>query len=64
MKPVLVLLPVERGRLARERGSLDIRRVDDMSADIAGLGDYASVIVLHDGGAGTLKRLQLALALR
>lgn len=61
MKPILLLAPARAGvRQGRDR--LDLRRVTRLDAvDDA---DYASVIVLNDGGAGTLRRLKLALALR
>ena len=62
MKPVLLLLPGQR-RPSRERRVVDLRR----AAGAAGVGDetdYASVIVVNDGRAGTVRRQQLALALR
>lgn len=61
MKPVLLLAP-QRGGQPRERHRLDLRRVARLDAiDDA---DYASVIVVNDGGAETIRRLQVALALR
>jgi hypothetical protein len=61
MKPILLLAPSGAGpTLGRRR--LDLRRVTRLDAvDDA---DYASVIVLNDGGAETIRRLRLALALR
>jgi hypothetical protein len=63
MKPILLLAPApKRTGRRRERRRLDLRRVARLDAvDDA---DYASVIVLNDGGAATIRRLQLALALR
>lgn len=61
MKPVLLLAPPHAG-VPQERQRLDLWRVTRVDAvDDA---EYASVIVLNDGGAETIRRLQLALALR
>lgn len=61
MKPILLLAPPRAG-VPRERRQLDLRRVTRLDAiDDA---DYDAVIVLNDGGAGTVRRLRLALALR
>lgn len=61
MKPILLLAPPQAG-LSQERHRLDLRRITRLDAvDDA---DYASVIVLNDGGAETIRRLRLALALR
>lgn len=61
MKPVLLLAPSQVGP-SRERRRLDLRHV--ARTDAIDAADYASVIVLNDGGVDTLRRLQLALALR
>jgi hypothetical protein len=60
MKPVLLLAPPRPGLPSHRR--FDLRRVTRV--DAVDTADYASVIVLNDGGADTIKRLQLALALR
>lgn len=61
MKPILLLAPPRAG-LSQERRRLDLLRVTRLDAvDDA---DYASVIVLNNGGAETIRRLRLALALR
>jgi hypothetical protein len=61
MKPVLLLAPSRAGRDLEGR-CLDLRRVTRVDAvDDA---DYSAVIVLNDGSAETIRRLQLALALR
>jgi hypothetical protein len=61
MKPILLLAPPGAGRTL-ERRRLDLRR--DTRLDAVDEADYASVIVLNDGGAETIRRLRLALALR
>jgi hypothetical protein len=61
MKPILLLAPARAGS-PQDRRRVDLRRVTRLDAvDDA---DYASVIVLNDGGAETIRRLRLALALR
>jgi len=61
VKPVLLLAPACDGR-PRERRQLDLWRVTRV--DRVDGADYASVIVLNDGSAGTVRRLRQALALR
>lgn len=69
MKPVLLLAPPRAGQ-PRERRRPDLRRVARLDLrrvarlDAIDDADYASVIVVNDGGAETIRRLQLALALR
>jgi hypothetical protein len=63
-RPVLLLLPGEEGRAAHERRSMDVIRDTDGPGGVAHAGRYAAVLVLNDGGAGTMRRLRLALALR
>ena len=61
MKPVLLLAPPRPGP-TRARRRLDLRRVTGLEG--IDDGDYGSVIVVNDGGAETIRRLRLALALR
>lgn len=64
MKPVLLLLPGEEGRAAHERHYVDVLRDAAVPGGVAHPGRYAAVLVLNDGGAGTMQRLRLALSLR
>lgn len=63
MKPILVLAPPAPGLPRRERPRVDLRRA---AGDVGPVdpGGYSAVIVLNDGGAGTVGRLRRALALR
>jgi len=64
MKPILVLGPEEPGSPSQERGRVDFCRIPCSAEFVAGDGMYGSVIVINDGGAGTIHRLQTALAMR
>ena len=61
MKPILLLAPPDADP-APQRRRLDLRRVSRL--DAVDHAEYASVIVVNDGGAQTIRRLQLALSLR
>jgi hypothetical protein len=59
-----VLGPEEPGEPSLERGQVDLCRVPPPAEVVAGAGVYDSVIVINDGGAGTIRRVQMALDLR
>jgi hypothetical protein len=64
VKPILVLGPEEPGAPSLERGQVDLCRVSPPAEVVAGAGVYDSVIVINDGGAGTLRRVRMALDMR
>ena len=64
MKPVLVLGPEEPGAPSLERGQVDVCRVAPMAELVAGEGVYDAVIVINDGTAAAIQRMQMALDLR
>ena len=64
MKPILVLGPEEPGAPALERGQLDLCRVAPTAEVVPGAGVYDSIIVINDGRAGTIRRVQMALGMR
>lgn len=61
MKRILVLGPEERGKPSLERGHVDLCRLPPRVEFVSGAGAYDSVIVINDGGADTIRRVQLAL---
>jgi hypothetical protein len=63
VKPILVLGPELPGAPSLERGQVDLCRVTPPAEVVAGA-DYDSVIVINDGGAGTIRRVQMALDMR
>jgi hypothetical protein len=64
VKPILVLGPEEPGAPSLVRGHVDLCRVPPPAEVVAGAGVYESVIVINDGGAGTIRRVQMALDMR
>ena len=62
MKPILVLGPAEPGAPSLEHGEVDLCRSPPPAEVVAGA--YDSIIVINDGGAGTIRRVQMALDLR
>jgi hypothetical protein len=64
MKPILVLGPARDGASPRERRQVDMVHGAAAANDRASEPDYASVIVVNDGGADTVRRLRIALELR
>lgn len=64
MKPILMLGP-ERGRAPfLERGHIDVCEAEQIDGFVANETAYSTVIVINDGGAGTVRRLLAALHMR
>ena len=64
MKRILVLGPEEPGEPSLERGHVDLCRVGPAAEVAAGRTAYQSVIVINDGSAETIRRVQMALDMR
>ncbi len=64
MKRILVLGPEEPGEPSLERGHVDLCRVAPTAHAVGSPGAYQSVIVINDGGADTIRRVQMALDMR
>lgn len=64
MRPVLLLVPDRDGVPARLRRQVELCSAGAVEPDADHATDYATVIVLNDGRAGTVQRLRQALALR
>jgi len=64
LKPILLLGPEQAGAPALERGHVDLCRVAPSAEVAVGEDAYDSVIVINDGGAGTIRRVQMALGMR
>jgi hypothetical protein len=64
VKRILVLGPEEPGEPSIERGHVDLCRTGSAAEVVAGRAAYQTVIVINDGSAGTIRRMQVALDMR